>query len=54
MRRVVQKAVENTVAKKMLSGTVAPGDVIRISKEEVETILGTEQQANAIAEQNSN
>jgi ATP-dependent Clp protease ATP-binding subunit ClpC len=48
MRRVIQKAVENTVAKKMLSGVVKPGDTITISKVEVEAILGVEAQANAL------
>jgi ATP-dependent Clp protease ATP-binding subunit ClpC len=48
MRRVVQRAVENTVAKQMLSGSVAPGSTIDISLEQVQQILGTEQQANQI------
>ncbi len=48
MRRVIQKAVENTVAKKMLAGTVKPGSTITISKSEVEAILGSEAQANAL------
>ena len=48
MRRVVQRAVENTVAKQMLSGSVAPGSVIKISLEQIEQILGTEQKANQI------
>ncbi len=48
MRRVIQKAVENTVAKKMLAGSVKPGSTITISKSEVEAILGTEAQANAL------
>ena len=41
MRRVVQKAVENTVAKQMLSGQVEPGSVIEISVGQVENILGS-------------
>lgn len=49
MRRIVQRAVENTVAKQMLSGTVAPGSTIQITLDQVQQILGTEQQANAIA-----
>lgn len=49
MRRVVQRAVENTVARQMLSGTVAPGSVIQIDLAQVQQILGTEQEANAIA-----
>ena len=48
MRRVVQRAVENTVAKQMLSGSVAPGSTIEISLEQVEQILGSVQQANKI------
>lgn len=49
MRRVVQRAVENTVAKQMLTGSVAPGSVIEISLEQVQQILGTQEQANQIA-----
>lgn len=49
MRRIVQRAVENTVAKQMLSGTVAPGSIIEISLEQVQQILGTQQQADKIA-----
>jgi ATP-dependent Clp protease ATP-binding subunit ClpC len=48
MRRVVQRAVENTVAKQMLSGSVAPGSTIEISLEQVQQILGSELQANKI------
>lgn len=48
MRRVVQKAVENTVAKQMLSGSVAPGSTIEITLEQVEQILGSVAQADAI------
>lgn len=50
MRRVVQRAVENTVATQMLSGTVAPGSTIDITLEQVQKILGTQQQANDIAQ----
>lgn len=39
MRRVVQRAVENTVAKLMLGGTVQPGSQIRITKELVDRAL---------------
>ncbi len=45
MRRVVQKAVENTVAKKMLSGEVNPGSIVEISKFEIEQILGKEKES---------
>jgi ATP-dependent Clp protease ATP-binding subunit ClpA len=48
MRRIVQRAVENTVAKQMLSGAVAPGSTIQISLDQVQQILGSEQQASAI------
>jgi ATP-dependent Clp protease ATP-binding subunit ClpA len=48
MRRVVQRAVENTVAKQMLSGIVAPGSTIEVSLEQVQKILGTQEQANQI------
>ncbi|MFI5212605.1 MAG: AAA family ATPase [Candidatus Saccharimonadales bacterium] len=48
MRRIVQRAVENTVAKQMLAGTVTPGSEITISLAQVEQILGTQQQAAQI------
>lgn len=51
MRRVVQRAVENLVAKQMLSGAVAPGSVIEITLEQVQQILGVAEQANQIAQQ---
>ncbi|HEU0266312.1 MAG TPA: AAA family ATPase [Candidatus Saccharimonadaceae bacterium] len=40
MRRVVQKAVENTVAKKMIAGELTTGGTITITREQVETSLG--------------
>ncbi|HEU5121641.1 MAG TPA: AAA family ATPase, partial [Candidatus Saccharimonadales bacterium] len=48
MRRVVQRAVENTVAKQMLAGSVAPGSTIEITLEQVQQILNSEQQASQI------
>lgn len=39
MRRVVQRAVENLVAKQMLSGAAMPGTVIEITLEQVAQIL---------------
>jgi ATP-dependent Clp protease ATP-binding subunit ClpC len=48
MRRVVQRAVENTVAKQMLAGTIAPGSTVEITLEQVQQILGSQQQANQI------
>lgn len=40
MRRVVQRAVENLVAKQMLSGEVLPGSVIEITLGQVQAVLG--------------
>ena len=51
MRRVVQRAVENTVAKQMLAGEAGPGSVIEISLDQVQQILDSEEQANSIADQ---
>ena len=42
MRRVVQRAVENLVAKQMLAGGVAPGSVIEITYDQVAAALGDE------------
>lgn len=39
MRRVVQRAVENLVAKQMLSGAAVPGSTIEITLEQVQQIL---------------
>jgi len=52
MRRIVQKAVENTVARQMLSGEVEPGSVIKISLGQVQQIIGVESNAEKIAEDN--
>jgi ATP-dependent Clp protease ATP-binding subunit ClpC len=41
MRRVVQRAVENLVAKRMLEGNVNPGEVIEITLNNVEEALRT-------------
>lgn len=40
MRRMAQRAVENTAAKAMLRGDVAPGGVIVITRQQVESALG--------------
>lgn len=48
MRRVVQRAVENTVAKQMLSGDVTAGGTVNISLEQVKQILDTESSAQQI------
>ena len=53
MRRVVQKAVENVVAREVLAGTVSAGGTITITEQQVATILGsvipTEQSTQNIA-----
>lgn len=46
MRRIVQRAVENIVARRMLGGQVAPGTQMEISLEDVQTILGQEAKSN--------
>ena len=48
MRRVVQKAVENTVAKQMLAGDIQAGGVVTITRDQVAAILGTEEAAAAL------
>lgn len=40
MRRVVQRAVENTVAKQLLAGTVAPGSTTIITAEQIRAAVG--------------
>ena len=42
MRRVVQRSVENTVAKQMLAGTVAPGSTTIITAEQIRQILSSQ------------
>jgi len=39
MRRVVQRSVENLVAKRMLMGNVAPGESIQIHLDDVQAVL---------------
>ncbi len=48
MRRVVQRAVENTVAKQVLSGAAGAGSMITVTRDQVEQIIGSEQSANQI------
>jgi ATP-dependent Clp protease ATP-binding subunit ClpA len=48
MRRVVQRAVENTVANQMLSGTVEPGSKIEITLEQVQKMISTKKAAQEI------
>ncbi|HZJ34847.1 MAG TPA: AAA family ATPase, partial [Candidatus Angelobacter sp.] len=51
MRRVVQRAVENTVAKQMLSGDVSPGSTIEISLDQVKQILDSVNNAKILSEE---
>ncbi len=48
LRRVVQRTVENTVAKQMLSGSVVAGSAVIVTLEQVAAILGSESEANTI------
>lgn len=48
MRRIVQRAVENTVAKLLLSNEVSAGGSIEINLEQVQSILNKNAQANQI------
>jgi ATP-dependent Clp protease ATP-binding subunit ClpC len=50
MRRVVQRAVENTMAKLMLSGTVVPGQVVSLSLEDVQSVFASEDAARQITQ----
>lgn len=52
MRRVVQRAVENTVAKQILDGSAGAGSVIEISRAQIEQILGSHQAAQEIISEN--
>ncbi len=52
MRRVIQRAVENTVAKQVLSGAVEAGSVVQITLEQVKQILDTKVAAYEIVEGN--
>lgn len=51
MRRVVQKAVENTVAKLLLANEITPGGSVEISRDQVASILDSKFQADQIIEQ---
>jgi len=48
MRRMVQRAVENTVARQMLSGTVVPGSIIEITLEQVQQMVSSKTDADQI------
>ncbi len=50
MRRVIQRAVENTVAKQMLSGAVNPGDTIKISLDQVKQLIDSKNTAQRMVD----
>ncbi len=50
MRRVVQRAVESTVAKLLLSQSVQPGGTIELTRDQLHGILDTKQKADQIAD----
>lgn len=52
LRRVVQRAVENTIASQVLSGSVTPGSTITITTDQVVQILGSESTAREVAGSN--
>lgn len=54
MRRVVQKAVENTVAKQMLSGQVKPGDTVKVTLAQVKEIFDKDKTIKQIVESSKN
>jgi len=49
MRRVVQRSVENLVAKLLLASGGMPGADIELTREHIESVLGSKQQADDIA-----
>lgn len=49
MRRIIQRTIENTVAKQMLTGTVGPGSVIEVDLDQVRQILGGQSSSSQIA-----
>lgn len=53
LRRVVQRAVENTVAKRMLAGESTPGSIMEITLEQIQGILGVQQAAKATIEESN-
>lgn len=51
MRRIIQRVVENNVAKAILAGMVKPGSTITISASEVEDTMSKTDKANAIEQE---
>lgn len=52
MRRVVQKTVENTIAKQMLSGSIVPGQSLTITLQDVQRAYQSSTMAQSITENN--
>jgi ATP-dependent Clp protease ATP-binding subunit ClpC len=50
MRRVVQRAVENTVANKVLSGEVEAGGLVEITLEQVQKLISSKQDADKMVQ----
>lgn len=53
MRRVVQRAVESTVAKLLLSGEATPGGTIELSLEQIQSLIETKNKAKTLIEDNN-
>ena len=53
MRRVVQRAVESTVAKKLLTGELQPGESLELSGADIAGLLEKKKQADQIASTDS-
>lgn len=53
MRRVVQRIVENTVAKQMLSGEIGSGDTITITREQVQELADKTEKITKLASDNT-
>ena len=51
MRRVVQRVVENNVAKAILAGMIKPGSTITITASQVEDTMGKEEKVQAIEDE---
>jgi len=52
MRRVVQRAVENTVATLLLSHEATPGSTVEITRDQIESMLTTGTQADRLVAEN--
>ncbi|CAN5367700.1 hypothetical protein BH10PAT4_BH10PAT4_3200 [soil metagenome] len=53
MRRVVQRAVENTVAKAVLSGEVEAGGIVEITLEQVQKLVSLKENSDKIIEEST-